>query len=99
MNLEISKSGKWKNDENDHMHLALFKLVDATFLPFGWKVNAHFSDRLDQSKIEWGVSRLLSLDVSDDVSMGYLVDDSCIFGAEVFVIKHSGRMECLSMVK
>ena len=27
------------------------------------------------------------------------MDDSCIFGAEVFVIKYSGKGECLSMIK
>ncbi|XP_039040818.1 uncharacterized protein LOC120179245 [Hibiscus syriacus] len=52
-----------------------------------------------EMKAEWGVPQLLSLDVFDDVSKGYLVDDCCIFGAEVFVIKHTGRMGCLSMVK
>ncbi|KAA3486081.1 BTB/POZ and MATH domain-containing protein 3 isoform X2 [Gossypium australe] len=78
----------------ERSHLALFKIADATFLPFDGSIR-----RFHQSKTEWGVSRLLSLDISDNVSMGYLVDDSCIFGAEIFVIKHSGKMECLSMVK
>ncbi|KAH1033396.1 hypothetical protein J1N35_045570 [Gossypium stocksii] len=55
--------------------------------------------RYHESKAEWGVPRLLSLDVFNDVSMGYLVEDCCISGSEVLVIKDSGRTECLSMVK
>ncbi|KAK8515501.1 hypothetical protein V6N13_139521 [Hibiscus sabdariffa] len=55
--------------------------------------------RFHATKTEWGVPRLLSLDIFKDVFKGYLVDDCCIIGAEVFVIKRTGRMECLSMVK
>ncbi|KAL4340995.1 hypothetical protein GQ457_08G002970 [Hibiscus cannabinus] len=55
--------------------------------------------RFHETKTEWGVPRLLSLDVFKDVSNGYLVDDCCIIGAEVFVIKHTSKMECFSMVK
>ena len=46
-----------------------------------------------------GFARFLSLDVLKDHRNGYLMDDSCIFGAEVFVIKYSGKGECLSMLK
>jgi hypothetical protein len=34
-----------------------------------------------------------------DKCNGYLVKDSCVFGAEVFVIGHSGKWENLTMVK
>ncbi|XP_054789487.1 uncharacterized protein LOC129295032 [Prosopis cineraria] len=34
--------------------------------------------------------------VIQDVTNGYLVDDSCVFGAEVFVVQCSGNWECLT---
>lgn len=39
--------------------------------------------RFHELKREWGFSRLISLDTFKEASNGYLVDDSCIFGAEV----------------
>ncbi|XP_059591937.1 MATH domain and coiled-coil domain-containing protein At3g58260 [Vitis vinifera] len=50
-------------------------------------------------KTPCGFARFLSLDVLKDPRNGYLMDDSCIFGAEVFVIKYSGKGECPSMLK
>ncbi|CAK9159110.1 unnamed protein product [Ilex paraguariensis] len=47
-------------------------------------------------KTEFGFAKLLSLDTFKDASNGYLIDDSCMFGAEVYVIKSTGRGECLS---
>lgn len=34
-----------------------------------------------------------------DPSKGYLVEDSCLFGAEVFVVKSERVSECLSLMK
>ncbi|XP_058189547.1 serine carboxypeptidase-like 1 [Rhododendron vialii] len=48
---------------------------------------------------EWGFDELLSLDTLNDASNGYLVDDCCVFGAEVFVLKCNGQGECRSMMK
>uniref|UniRef100_A0A5B7ADG4 MATH domain-containing protein n=1 Tax=Davidia involucrata TaxID=16924 RepID=A0A5B7ADG4_DAVIN len=55
--------------------------------------------RFHGMKTEWGFDQLLSLDTFKDASNGYFLDDSCVFGAEVFVIKYAGRGECLSMIK
>ncbi|KAE8056851.1 hypothetical protein FH972_013587 [Carpinus fangiana] len=38
-------------------------------------------------KTEWGFAQLLSHDSLNDSSNGYLFDDTCVFGVEVFVIK------------
>ncbi|KAJ6328345.1 hypothetical protein OIU77_010104 [Salix suchowensis] len=51
-----------------------------------------------EKKTEWGFD-LLPLETFRDSSKGYLVKDSCVFGAEVFVIKPSGKHEVLSMIK
>ncbi|OMP09139.1 TRAF-like family protein [Corchorus olitorius] len=55
--------------------------------------------RFEETKNEWGLVQMLSLETFEDDSNGYLVDDSCILGAEVFVSKHAGRVECLSFIK
>ncbi|KAG2720064.1 hypothetical protein I3760_02G018500 [Carya illinoinensis] len=55
--------------------------------------------RFHNLKTEWGFAQLLSLDLLDDPSNGYIVDDMCVFGVEVFVLKLTGMGECLSMVK
>ncbi|XP_062165035.1 MATH domain and coiled-coil domain-containing protein At3g58250-like [Alnus glutinosa] len=47
---------------------------------------------------EWGFAQLLSHDILNESSNGYLVDDTCVFGVEVFVIKGTCRGENLSMV-
>jgi hypothetical protein len=50
-------------------------------------------------KTEWGFDQLLSLETFNDASKGYLFKDGCVFGAEIFVIKPTGKGELLSMVK
>ncbi|XP_058189030.1 MATH domain and coiled-coil domain-containing protein At3g58400-like [Rhododendron vialii] len=55
--------------------------------------------RFHGMKTEHGFARLLSLENFSNASNGYLVDDSCIFGAEIFVIKSTGNGECVSVVK
>ncbi|XP_021299228.1 protein RESTRICTED TEV MOVEMENT 3-like isoform X2 [Herrania umbratica] len=55
--------------------------------------------RFYQMKTEWGIAQFLSLDHFNDASKGYLVDDSCTFGVEIFVIKHTGKLERLSMIQ
>ncbi|KAM7481678.1 hypothetical protein LguiB_006261 [Lonicera macranthoides] len=38
---------------------------------------------------EWGFDKFISLETLMDDSNGYIKGDSCVFGAEVFIIKHS----------
>ncbi|OMP09141.1 TRAF-like family protein [Corchorus olitorius] len=55
--------------------------------------------RFQETKSEWGLAKLLSLETFEDISNGYLVDDCFILGAEVFVSKHAGcRVECVSFI-
>ncbi|KAK9003167.1 hypothetical protein V6N11_060734 [Hibiscus sabdariffa] len=57
--------------------------------------------RFHGSKHLWGFDQLIPIRTFNDVGNGYLLDDSCVFGAEVFVTKEmsSGKGECLSMIK
>ena len=52
-----------------------------------------------EKKTERGFDQLLSLQTFNDASNGYLFNDCCVFGAEIFVIKPTGKGELLSMVK
>ena len=42
---------------------------------------------------------MLPLSIFNNASNGYLIGDSCVFGAEVFVIKSEGKGERFSMIK
>ncbi|XP_039016795.1 uncharacterized protein LOC120147503 [Hibiscus syriacus] len=55
--------------------------------------------RYYRMKTEWGIAQLVCLDHFKEASNGYLVDDCCTFGVEIFVIKQTGRLERVSMVK
>ncbi|KAK9265675.1 hypothetical protein L1049_012563 [Liquidambar formosana] len=55
--------------------------------------------RFHKTKPEYGFSRLISLTAFHNASNGYLVEDSCVFGAEVFVIKNKSKAERLTMIK
>lgn len=59
-----------------------------------WRVR-----RFHTLKNEWGFHKFLHLDTLTNASNGYLVDDCCIFGAEVFVVKYSGKGDCVSIKK
>ncbi|KAM7497063.1 hypothetical protein LguiA_021477 [Lonicera macranthoides] len=55
--------------------------------------------RFRSTKMEWGVDRFLCLQTITDPSNGYIRDDFCIFGAEVFIIKHSGLTDAINLYK
>ena len=52
-------------------------------------------------KPEWGFDQFIPIKVFTDASNGYLVDDTCELGAEVFVRKErsTGKGECLKRIK
>ncbi|GAY34872.1 hypothetical protein CUMW_013770 [Citrus unshiu] len=54
--------------------------------------------RFNGVKLEWGFDQFIPLEAFNDASNGYLVDDTCVFGAEVFVKERNIiKGECLSM--
>ncbi|PHT81271.1 hypothetical protein T459_14286 [Capsicum annuum] len=48
-------------------------------------------------KTEWGYSKCISHETFKDPSNGYLVNDECIFGVDVYVIKNQRIGECFSL--
>lgn len=51
----------------------------------------------NQHKKEWGITKLVSRVVFDDPAKGYLVNDKCIFGVEVFVLDSMFTKESLGL--
>ena len=71
-----------------------------------WAGHLHVIDAMGKQrrfhglKLEWGFDQFIPLEEFINASHGYLVGDTCVFGAEVFVkeTKKCTR-ECLSMKK
>ncbi|XP_030968826.1 uncharacterized protein LOC115989292 [Quercus lobata] len=55
--------------------------------------------RFNDINSEWGFAKFLPLDTFNDASQGYLVNNCCVFGAEVFVHERSVRRQCLSFIE
>ncbi|WCJ18930.1 TRAF-like family protein [Euphorbia peplus] len=55
--------------------------------------------RFSGMKKEWGFDQLLPLNVFNDPLNGYLINGSCIFGAEVFVLDSNSRKGDSAYVK
>lgn len=55
--------------------------------------------RFYEMKTEWGFDQLVPVETFNDDSNGYLINDRCIFGAEVFVIRHTCVKDSISVVK
>ena len=52
-------------------------------------------------KLEWGYDKVIPLKTFKDASNEYLVDDTCVFGVEVFDGKQRSmdKGECLQLIK
>ena len=50
-------------------------------------------------KTKWGIPKFIDLNTFNNRSNGYLVNGTCTFGAEVFVVKNTFEGECLSMIE
>ncbi|KAJ9551962.1 hypothetical protein OSB04_016007 [Centaurea solstitialis] len=56
--------------------------------------------RFNEKKKEWGFDELISLESFKKVENGYVENDSCVFGAEVFAVtEYAQRDRCLSIIK
>lgn len=55
--------------------------------------------RFHRMKTEWGLDKFIPLETFNHASNGYLLEDCCVFGAEVFVMKHNGKGECVMAMK
>ncbi|XAR58459.1 Ubiquitinyl hydrolase 1 [Bertholletia excelsa] len=77
------------------------------FFIFNWFRDKYFSfsrslflqNRFHATKSDWGIGKFIDLETFKNPSNGYLVDDACVFGVEVFVIKQGRKGELLSVLK
>ncbi|XP_060972119.1 uncharacterized protein LOC133038090 [Cannabis sativa] len=54
--------------------------------------------RFHEMKKEWGFERIMLLETSEDVNNGYVVNDTCVFGAEIFIINHTAPTSAILSV-
>ncbi|XP_028790666.1 uncharacterized protein LOC114746603 [Neltuma alba] len=54
--------------------------------------------RFHELQREWGIAKFIDLASFKDPSNGYLRDDCCTFGAEIFIVKATYKGYCLSMI-
>ncbi|GAB4838899.1 hypothetical protein Ancab_039868 [Ancistrocladus abbreviatus] len=55
--------------------------------------------KFDSGHLEWGISQALPVAAFHDAKNGLLVNDSCTFGAEVYVVKNTATFARLSLVE
>ncbi|XP_059298344.1 MATH domain and coiled-coil domain-containing protein At3g58270-like [Lycium ferocissimum] len=55
--------------------------------------------RFRNIKTEWGFSKCISHATFKDPCNGYLVNDECVFGVDVYVTRNHGVGECMSLLK
>ncbi|CAK7355114.1 unnamed protein product [Dovyalis caffra] len=93
------------SDTNDHLPLgweinALFKFFVFDQLQDKYlTIEDGIVRRYHAFKTEWGCNQLLPHSIFNDASNGFLLEDSCVFGVEVFVIRSEHKGEHLSMIK
>nr|XP_016465619.1 PREDICTED: ubiquitin carboxyl-terminal hydrolase 12-like [Nicotiana tabacum] len=54
--------------------------------------------RFHNIKSEWGFPNYISHETFRKPSKGYLVNDKCVFGVDIYVIKNRGVGECVSLL-
>ncbi|XP_048137889.1 uncharacterized protein LOC115756269 [Rhodamnia argentea] len=82
------------SDVNAIVRFFVFDQIRDTYL-----VKRGSTTRFRAMRSKWGIPRFVPLETFKDRTNGYLIDDTSIFGVEVFVIKNSGIGECLALKK
>ncbi|KAL5571660.1 hypothetical protein UlMin_021257 [Ulmus minor] len=106
--LTFYPNGDKNNNGNNYISLYL-GIAETNNFGVGWEVNVIFHlfvyDQLTDTyltiqakqfhsmKTKCGFSQLLKLETFKNPENGYLVGDCCVFGAEVFVLKHTSNWE------
>ncbi|XP_065872754.1 protein RESTRICTED TEV MOVEMENT 3-like isoform X2 [Euphorbia lathyris] len=95
--LSKSKSIPFHKEVNVYFKLFVYNQIQDKYLTVQ-DAKGRMS-RFRGTKTEFGFDQLLALSVFNDASNGYLVDDCCIFGAEIFVVEPIIKGELASVVK
>lgn len=113
--LHFHPNGNKEEEVKDHISLYLTicdteslskgwkVLVDVKFFVYDHIAHNYvtFQDRtrFHEKQTEWGFAKLISLEDFKTNSSGYIYNDSCVFGAEVFAVpEFTLKDRCLSMI-
>ncbi|KAK4839146.1 hypothetical protein QYF36_019529 [Acer negundo] len=78
--------------------------VIANFFMYNHLQNKYFSNQdakemhYHSVSTKFGISKFIDLNTFSNRSNGYLFNDNCVFGVEVFVVKNSFKKGCLTMM-
>ncbi|KAK0597061.1 hypothetical protein LWI29_021395 [Acer saccharum] len=70
----------------NHLQNKYFSIKD------GWETRYHAMNTMS------GIAKFIDLKTFSNPENGYLLDDTCVFGVEVFVVKNTFKEGCLSMM-
>lgn len=54
--------------------------------------------RYNAAKKEWGFGKLISLSIFENTNNGYIVQDTCSFGAEILIVKPAEIQEKVTFI-
>lgn len=54
--------------------------------------------RFHAMKTRWGIPKFIQVETCSNHLNGYLIDGTCVFGAEVFVVKNDIQRQCFSLM-
>ena len=54
--------------------------------------------RFNAAKKEWGFGQLISLATFENTNQGYIVQDTCSFGAEILIVKPANQQEKVTFI-
>ncbi|KAL5795553.1 hypothetical protein ACOSQ2_000373 [Xanthoceras sorbifolium] len=92
--LELDTSLAVGSDVNATVNLFVFNHFEDKYFSFqDGRVR-----RYHALKKTWGIAKFIDIETFSNPQNGYLLDDTCAFGAEIFVIKSSFKSERLSMM-
>ncbi|XP_021757955.1 uncharacterized protein LOC110722991 [Chenopodium quinoa] len=82
-----------KGNKQEHVddHLSVYVTLVDKLAPDAREKRFHYL------KNTWGVSKFLPISTFNDPENGFLVDDYCVFGAEVFVLKNQAKISTMSI--
>ena len=63
-----------------------------------WTIADGAVKRFTAAKKEWGFGQLISLATFQNANQGYIVQDTCSFGAEILIVKPAEKQEKVTFI-
>ncbi|KAK3005115.1 hypothetical protein RJ639_016505 [Escallonia herrerae] len=97
--LEIAGTGTLPPGWEVHVNMKMLVYDHKKDKFFAFQDDTGGTKRFHPMKTEWGLDKLLPLCTFNDTNNNFLVDDSCVFGVELFLVRDTGDGESMSFVK